>query len=174
MCVGSVYLGGGEVVMNTELLKEKISYSPDTGHFTWLINVPKRKSGDIAGHVDSDGYREICVHGKKYWAHRLAWLFFYGEMPQENIDHINGNRDDNRIINLRLASVALNNQNRRSAQANNKTGLLGVCWHKKTNKFRAQIKLNGKKIHIGLYSTKELAYAAYVETKRKIHLFGTL
>ena len=91
--------------LTQEYLKSILDYDLDTGIFTWKINKAKRtKIGDIAG-WSYNGYREIEINDKKYKAHRLAWLYVYGEMPNKLIDHIDGNRSNNKISNLREATL---------------------------------------------------------------------
>lgn len=107
-------------------LKELLEYDPISGVFRRKINIGGAKIGDIAGTDNGDGYMKIRVAGKSYKAHRLAWLYVMGRWPKNDIDHINGVRCDNRIINLREATRAENKQNTRKANSNNRTGLLGV------------------------------------------------
>ena len=143
---------------------EVLKYDPDTGIFTWRTNekVYKRVRGKVAGTLDISGHRQIRINGIRYFAHRLAWLICEGEDPGSlEIDHINGLRDDNRRENLRVVTRSENQHNRRSAR--------GYSFHKRHKKWIARIKLNGKNRHIGYYSTKEEARAAYLEAKAKFH-----
>ena len=98
----------------------------------------------------------------------------YGEMPKQNIDHINGIRDDNRIENLRDVSQKINLQNKRNPNANSTSKFLGVCWHKSRNKWQSQIAVNGKDKYLGLFETAELAHEAYLIAKRELHEGCTL
>lgn len=154
-------------------LKELFEYSPETGEF---IRIKKTSSkthiGTVAGTVNHHGYVIICIDYKLYSAHRLAWLYMTGEWPKEEVDHIDGHRSNNRFVNLRDVSVSMNRQNRRAADRKSKSGLLGV----NTNKYSwaARIKVDGKKISLGSYPTPELAHAAYVEAKRKLHAGCTI
>lgn len=93
-------------------------------------------------------------------AHRLAWLYVYGEWPDAEIDHINGNTGDNRISNLRPATRAQNGANR-GRQTNNASGVKGVCWHAQSGKWRAMIRISGKSRHLGLFNDIGAAAAAY-------------
>ncbi len=160
-------------ILTVERLKENLSYNHETGLFTRL---PKKTrpdlAGKIAGTTGDRGVSLIMVDGKVYLAHRLAWLYIYGEWPGKTIDHINGNPSDNRISNLREASNSENLQNQRMAKSTNKLGVLGV--HKLGNSFIAQINVNGKKHHLGCFETKELAHDAYLSAKRKFHLPCTI
>ena len=118
--------------LTAERLREVLDYGPDTGVFTWKIRTNSRvKVGDVAGALRPDGYIQISIDGRLHRAHRLAWLYVTGESPPDQIDHINGVRDDNRIANLRLATSAENKQNLRRAKSRNKTGFLGVCTPRK-------------------------------------------
>ena len=160
--------------MTSDRLKYFLSYDPNTGEFRRKTVLRGHgKVGQIAGGVDKDGYIQIRVDGKQHRAHRLAWLYVHGEMPEHEIDHINGIRTDNRIDNLRAASDAINAQNVRQARTDNKsTGRLGV--YPNGSKFRAVITVSGKLVHLGQFDSAEEASSAYVAAKRKFHLGCTL
>lgn len=146
-------------------IKKIVSYDSKTGNFEFIC---KSISGSIYEAIH--GYIVICIFGKKIYAHRLAYLLVTGNMPKADIDHINGNKKDNRWINLRDVSRSINAQNKRPIQINNKSaGLLGVYLHKGTGRYCASIKKNGVKKHIGLFDTPEQAHAAYVAEKRILH-----
>ena len=160
-------------VLTQERLKERLHYNPETGVFTRVKTVRNAvKVGDVAGTIDHYGYRKIQIGGKIYSAHRLAWLYVHGVWPANQIDHINGTRDDNCFANLREATIGENQHNRRNARSDNKSGFLGVS--PDYGKYRAQIGHHGKKIYLGAFLTPELAHSAYVEAKRKIHQFSTI
>ena len=127
------------------------------------------KVGTRAGSYLVDGYRQVRVNGKQYREHHLVWLLHTGKLPSMELDHANCVRDDNRIENLRECTRAQNMQNRRFAMKGNKTGLIGVTSH--YNKFRALITRNGKKTHLGLFDTAELAHQAYMAAQ-KAHGIG--
>ena len=154
-------------------LRGTLCYDQRSGVFTW-----RRKPsfsveiGTRAGSVGRRGYRYIRVYGHRYLAHRLAWFYTTGKWPRSEIDHINGLPDDNRFINLRDVAPSLNQQNRKRAQINNKTGFLGV--RQIGRRFQAGIRLNYKSIHIGMFATAQLAHKAYLSTKRRIHEGNTL
>ncbi|MFM8899174.1 MAG: HNH endonuclease signature motif containing protein [Burkholderiales bacterium] len=140
-------------------LKQWLSYEPETGVFRWLKPPkPGIKVGAVAGSITRNGYRRIQICGRSYRANRLAWMFSHGVEPVWLVDHIDGNRANDRIANLRDVSAATNSQNRHGAQLNNKTGILGVC--KVGKGYRASIQVNGVKRHLGTYPTPELASAA--------------
>lgn len=119
------------------------------------------------GNKQANGYVYIKIDGKSYMAHRLAWLDVNGEWPEVFVDHINGDRSDNRLINLRAATRELNAQNQRVAQKHNKLGILGVSPY--GEKYYACIRVNGKTKYLGLHETPEVAHQAYLEAKRKYH-----
>lgn len=140
---------------------------------TWKEGKGTANAGDKFGSLsEANGYVQGCFAGKKMGVHRFAWLIYYGKLPDKSIDHINGDKTDNRIANLRELPVAHNNQNRRSAQSNSSTGVLGVSHSGK--KFAATIKHDGRKLWIGTFDTPELAHDAYLAKKREIHLGNTL
>jgi len=149
-------------------LKELLSYDPETGNFVRLVSASNSvRVGDIAGTLDSRGYIRINVLYKSYLAHRLAFLYVTGKLPKQQIDHIDGNKVNNIFANLRDVNYSINNQNKRFARSDSKTGLLGAS--PRGNRFVAQIRLNGKNHHIGIYSTAELAHTAYIAAKRRLH-----
>ncbi len=126
-------------------MKSIFIYNSESGVFNWI----KRK-GNIAGNLSSHGYIVINISGQKYYAHRLVWVYFYGETPEGEIDHINGIRNDNRICNLRVVPRDLNQRNR-ARNKNNNTGFNGVSWYEIAKKWRARIKFQGKDIHLGFF-----------------------
>lgn len=160
-------------MVSVDDLKKILSYSPETGDINWISsNASWVKCGYLAGSKSSaTGYIYIGINGKKYKAHRIAWAIHFGEWPKVFLDHVNGNRGDNRIVNLRLATGAENQQNR-AVDKRNKSGCTGVSWDKGTKKWRAKICIGRKQMHIGVFDSKEEAYAAYLEAKSKLHQFN--
>lgn len=157
-----------ENLISAEELRRALSYDPVTGVFRWIKKVTV---GSIAGSTNARGYRLVHVNGVHYLAHRLAWLYVKGEWPAEVIDHINGDPSDNRFINLRACSRAENQQNRKP-NSNNTTGVPGVYYCKKDEKWVARIRKNGKHIRIGAFKSKEEAGEAYLDAKKRVHEFN--
>ena len=158
-----------DVTALLEEMKQYLSYDPETGHFTWikLKLFSHLKVGDIAGTL-SDGYILINFNYKKYRAHRLGWLFTYGKWPNNHIDHIDGNRSNNKINNLRDVTPQENLFNIKKVRAG--SGYIGV--YKRKYSWQTRIGLNGKDIHIGYFKTPELASEAYQAAKLKYHVIG--
>jgi hypothetical protein len=147
-------------------LKQVLSYDSETGVLTRI------RTGEKAGSIDKYGYLCIGVGKKVYKAHRLAWLYFYGTFPNGQIDHINQNKTDNRIENLRIVTNSENCQNIKQPRSDNKLKTKGVII--KSKKFYAQIQVRGKKISLGYYHTIEEAAAVYQEAKSRLHLCDTI
>lgn len=162
-----------------------LDYDPFTGRFIWKprpleMFAPSKRfkaithyrswttswAGKEAGTLSPKGYAKIQIKDKVIFAHHIAWLIFYREWPPDEIDHINGARSDNRISNLRLATVAENAQNRGMSR-NNTTGYNGVFWIKQNQKWVA--KFAG--FYLGLFETAEEAYAATLTKKTELHSF---
>lgn len=118
-----------------ETIPELLSYDPETGILRWKAKPSRQVSiGDIAGYINQDGYVAIKIAGKGYCAHRIAWMLTYGEFPSGYLDHINGVRHDNRIINLRVACPSQNAANG-PIRSNNTTGVKGLVQAKSGNWF---------------------------------------
>ena len=150
-----------------------LNYDASTGVLTRKVASSRMKVGDVAGSMHKTGYLTFFIFSTQQLAHRIAWLHFYGEWPLGQIDHIDGNRSNNRIDNLRVVDNKTNGENRRAANRNNAGGALGVRKHR-TGRFEARIKTNGRVIYLGLHDSAELACAAYVTAKRKLHAGSTL
>ncbi len=159
------------MALTAERLKELVQYNPETGVFTRKTDRGGYKAGEVMGATSHRGYMKIGVDMRRYYAHRLAWLYVYGEMPKV-VDHINGNTSDNRLSNLRNVDQAGNLQNMKRMNRKNTSGFTGVS--KKRNKWTAAMSLNDARVYIGTFKTKEEAYAAYVDAKRILHPMSTL
>lgn len=146
-------------------LKSLVLYDKDTGLFTDIETKETLGTNYI-------GYLSISYKSKNCLCHRLAWLCYYGKMPNGIIDHINGNKKDNRIKNLRIVTYSKNIQNLKKAYSNNSTKLLGVSLKK--GKYQARIMLHGKSIHIGTFDCPIKAHNAYLQKKREIHTGCTI
>ena len=160
------------MALTAEELRRLLDYDPKTGVFTWKVRPSRnRLVGAVAGTLQVLGYIGIGIYGKVYTAHRLAWVYMTGELPPNDVDHINGNRSDNRFSNLRLATRSENLQNTNKPRCNNKVGLQGVSPEPNSSKYRAQIRVEGTVIYLGLYSTPEEAHEVYLTRKRELHPF---
>ena len=149
-----------------ERLREALSYSPDTGKFHWKVAAGSRaKPGDEAGSIDAvTGYLIIGIDGTLQLGHRLAWAIHHGRWPDDEVDHENRIRSDNRMVNLREATHAQNMKNRNTPK-NNTSGLMGVSWHKRAGKWRATL---GQK-HLGLFDDPAEACAARQAAERSAY-----
>jgi hypothetical protein len=166
---------------DVETLRKLLDYDPASGILTWkprsLEMFPNIKSGkrwntkhakkEAFTGVLGTGYRSGYVFNEPYKAHRIIWAIYYGEDPISQIDHINGDRADNRIENLRIASAAENSKNR-ARRNDNKSGVTGVTWDKGTNKWRACIRVNHKTQYLGVFPDIEAAVAARKAAELKL------
>ncbi|MDS1650687.1 HNH endonuclease signature motif containing protein [Escherichia coli] len=144
-------------------LKRKLHYDPATGIFTYKVSPHGRiKAGSVAGYKHKSGY----IYIGRYIAHRLAWFFHYGVWPEKDIDHINGIKHDNRIINLREVDDTHNSMNKKHLTTHTSSGFRGVTYHKTERskpKWRVRITDNdGKRICIGLFYSLDEAIAARI------------
>jgi hypothetical protein len=158
-------LSESKLRLTAEQLRELLDYAPETGLFYWREARGSVAAGSEAGTLHTGGYHMIRIDGAAHRAHRLAWLHVHGEHPIGEIDHINGNPADNRIVNLRQCSHAQNTRN--VARRRNRWGFKGIYRHR--SKWRAEITVNGRRIHIGVYSTPQEAADAYDEAARLHH-----
>lgn len=149
--------------VTAERLRELFEYDPDAGTFRVRAKRGRKPAGAEVGFVANkrDGRIRIRVDGKPYYAHRLAWLYVHGELPACPIDHINFNPSDNRLINLRLASISENNvHGGASVRRDNKSGVQGVSWRASKRKWLAEIQVEKKKIYLGVHKNINDAIAA--------------
>lgn len=158
-------------------VRELLEYDEKEGVFKWRVNRCNLKAGTVAGCMTKAGYSYIRIDKVLHTAHRLAWLYIHGELPAGQIDHINGDRSDNRIANLRTCTNSQNQQNRKQAQASSLIGVMGVSRHsdkKRPKPYQAHIKVNRVSKSLGYFATAEEAGAAYLNAKRNLHEFNTL
>lgn len=167
--------------ITVEFIESILDYDPQSGIMIWKYRpksmfqslksfMPwnKRYAGKEINCLDKDGYIQISIYKKRYFAHRVAWLLVYREWPNISLDHINGIKSDNRIHNLRMATESQNAWNTR-APSNNKSGYKGVSFHALGNKWQAHISKNNTKIYLGLFNTPEEAYGAYKKAAIQLH-----
>lgn len=149
--------------------------NPDTGDLIWLKRdnpaFNTRYAGTIAGHLNRLGYREVRINNQLHREHRIVWVLHYGRWPEQNLDHIDGNPQNNAISNLRECNQVENSQNTRLNKRNS-SGYTGVAYSRVSNCWRAQICHQRKIKHLGLFRTKEEANAAYLAAKSELHKFN--
>ena len=153
------------------MVKELFDYDSETGLFTKVVNEKYCKKGNIIkGYINKKGYCVFDINKSKYFAHRLAYAFVYGDLSElYEIDHIDRNRSNNKISNLRLVT-AQENQFNYSIPRHNTSGYLGVSYRKERNKYQAKIKFNKKTIHLGYYKEAKEAHNAYLIAKSNLHI----
>jgi hypothetical protein len=151
-------------------LEDVLRYEPDTGKFFWtVVRWRKIRVGDPAGHLNKKGYIEIRYNYKTYLAHRVAWYLHTGEDPHSmGLDHVNGDRADNRISNLRLANPTQNARNMRKRR-NTTSTYKGVSWHEKSDKWQAQIRVDGRSMYLGYFNSQLDAHLAYCKAAAEHH-----
>lgn len=146
---------------------ELLTYYPETGQLFRKARIPGAAPSLITG-TNSAGYVQLLVDGTHQYAHRVIWLMQTGAFPQGYIDHINGNRADNRWVNLRDVVQRINAQNLYRAHNDNKTGFMGVELHH-SGQYAARIMAAGSRRWLGLFETPQEAHAAYLRAKRDLH-----
>jgi hypothetical protein len=151
-----------------KLLAEYFSYNPETGVILWKKKSSNSMPGDIAGGLMSKGYRNIYFMRKTLKAHIVAWVLVHGRYPINLLDHRNGNRSDNRLVNIREADKFQNTQNAKR-RVDNTSGVKGVFFHGQSQKWTAQITANGKRITVGRFYEKDDAIKARVKTANNLH-----
>lgn len=171
----------GNIIPSPDTLREILRYEPETGKLYWKPRaremfssdrIWKSWNGEFAGKeaftTVNGGYYKGKIFGGSHQAHRVIWAMCTGAWPQDQIDHRNRNRLDNRIQNLRAADHRQNQRNQPSYR-NNTSGIKGVSWHKLTGKWMAGIRVNGKRMHLGLFASKHDAGAAYMNAAKRYH-----
>ena len=156
-------------------VSELLAYDATTGRLTWRVSRCNVKAGSAAGTSCKDGYVRIRILGTSYGAHRVCWLLAHGQWPTHDVDHINGDRADNRLLNLRDVPRGINLQNQRRATSQNKSSrLLGAHYFKPANLWRSRIVVRGVSHDLGYFKTSVEAQEAYVAAKRRLHEGCTL
>jgi hypothetical protein len=146
----------------TQKLLRELFFYEEGKLFNRVQRSQNTKAGEEAGSLSNTGYRRIGINGKSYRTHRLIYIFHNGEIDNKlQIDHLDRDKLNNNIENLRLVTNQENDFNRNAK---------GYTLHKPANKFQAQIKLNGKQINLGLFNTTEEARDAYLEAKERLHI----
>lgn len=162
-----------ETDIDAQAVRELLSYEAETGDLVWRVNRGRYYvAGRPAGSVTRDGYRRVSILGARVHAHRLAWAHVHGEWPSGPIDHIDGNRTNNAISNLRVVTKRVNSQNQRHATRASASGVLGV-WAV-GSRWRAAIKDRGRSRYLGYFDSANEAHEAYVTAKRRLHEGCTL
>lgn len=166
--------------ISVQSLRESLTYNSETGELTWKVRPVAHFAGErvakivntrCAGqpamkYVNHHGYYFSTIFGQKVAAHRVIWALVTGHWPEDEIDHINGDRADNRWVNLRDVARIENRRNQRTPR-NNTTGRVGVTLNKASGRYQAYIRHKGKMRHLGLHETFEAAVAARVTAERK-------
>ena len=151
--------------MTYEEANEAFNYDPETGVLTNKVNRGTAKVGEEAGGYEKEGYRKVSFKYKNNFSHRVAWLLYCGEWPKDQIDHINGIKDDNRISNLRDVSNQENHRNRKHHK-HNTSGFRGVNLHRE-KEWRAYITSNSQHHHLGLFDCFLDAVAARMRAEKE-------
>lgn len=154
--------------LNLEEVRALLNYDAATGRLTWRMRRGKAVRGAIAGTPTRDGYVLVRIRGNAVSAHRLVWFMVNGQWPPAEIDHINGCPSDNRICNLRLATRSQNNRNRR-ASSTSSSGRVGVAFHRGVGSWVAYIGAEGKRLHLGVFTSKEAATEARAAAEKKFY-----
>jgi hypothetical protein len=160
--------------LTAEYVRSILDYNPETGVFTWRWRSDAQTrwnthyAEQVAGSKNSNGYIIIHIGDRRYRAHRLAWLIATNAWPKNLIDHIDMDRSNNRLSNLREATHSQNKANR-CKPSHNKSGYKGVSWSRTTNKWLAQIVVDGRPIPLGRFDDVEEAAMAYAKAAREIY-----
>lgn len=137
------------------------------GNLFWKVYKRGRKLGRPVGSISAKGYLQVCINGSPHYVHRIVWAL-HGKESAPVLDHINGNKTDNRIENLRAATYSQNGMNR-TLNSNSTSKIKGVYWYKNAQKWRGVVQLDGKQHHAGYFATKEEATVAVVAMRAQLH-----
>lgn len=154
-------MGANVSDLTAERLREVLRYCPETGVWTWLVARQRIRVGNAAGSITSGGYRHIVLEKRRYLAHRLAFLYMTGAWPSDEVDHIDLDRGNDRWSNLRNCTRSQNSSNKR-VRSDSITGLKGVSWNIRTNKWLSRIRINGNLKDLGRYDCPAAAHFAYL------------
>lgn len=155
--------------LTIERVRELFIYDSDTGCVTYRVRRGRIRAGTPAGSLKVTGYVEVHVDGHMVRRARLAWALMHGRWPEHVIDHINHNRSDDRITNLRDVTHTENQRNQSGVRRNNTSGCVGVSFHKKKRRYAATIYVNGKSVFLGEFRDLESAIAARKRGKEIHH-----
>lgn len=155
-----------KATLTAERARELLDYDAETGVFRWKTAFGKARPGAVAGGVNNFGYWSVGIDRKRYLAHRLAWLIVHNEWPCKFVDHINGDKLDNRICNLRQADRVQNAANM-SRHKITMSGLKGVTACSRTDRWLARIGVSGKQKFLGRYACPTAAHIAYCKAARE-------
>jgi hypothetical protein len=166
--------------LTAERLRELLDYNQDSGIFTWKVDrkcgtrsggQSMRLAGKVAGSVNKVlGYVIVGIDRTTYLAHRLAWLHVHGKWPERQIDHIDGDRANNRLANLRDVTARVNAENKRDSLSSKQTPApIGAFWRKIPKRWAAGIQVHGRYVHLGHFDSAEQAHEAYLLAKRRLH-----
>lgn len=147
-------------ILTAEEVRNLLDYDPNTGIFIRKTSSGGCAVGTVSGSKHSKGYVVIKIRRKLYKAHRLAWLHFYGTFPNDQIDHIDGDKTNNRISNLRDVSAQSNSRNKKAARIDSFTGVQGVCYQKARKKYAVYISISGRPQQVGRFDHLHDAIAA--------------
>lgn len=151
------------MTLTASRVREVLDYDPRTGVFTWLVDVARNvKTGTVAGSIYKNGYRYITIEGRAYKAHRLAWLWMLGVWPEYDLDHNDTDKTNNAWANLREATRSENEANKPSKNP------LGKGVRQRGKRYFAQIRVNGRKVHLGTYDSPTEAHAAYAKAANNV------